>query len=407
MLNRTPTNTSNTINAYRKKRQQKGSFLMYGAIALVVIGFILLVVWMTRPGQPLGQYFATDTPTPTVTFTPTNTSTPTLTPTITETPTQTLTATPSGPFTYILQEGDTLPALAERFNLGPDGVLLILDNNPQIMEASGVYFVGQELTIPPPGTTRATTTPIPPNLSRGTRVEYQVLPGDTLAGIASKFNSTQEDIIKANPDLAEDVNNLQVGQSLQIPVNMVTATATLPPTSTPITPTVQGGQPTAAATTAASTTAAATPVAASGGTAACAFEENAQFVSQLQKLINDERAKAGLPALVINAQLTAAAKDHAVDMLCNNYLSHTGLDGSTPQDRVRKAGFTASLVVEDLYALHPAYGGNPQSAFDWWMADPASKADLLNPNTTAFGIAYVSSDKSLLGGYFVVVAAKP
>jgi predicted nucleic acid-binding Zn ribbon protein len=55
MLNRTPTNTSNTINAYRKKRQQKGPFLMYGAIALVVIGFILLVVWMTKTRPPLGN----------------------------------------------------------------------------------------------------------------------------------------------------------------------------------------------------------------------------------------------------------------------------------------------------------------------------------------------------------------
>jgi uncharacterized protein YkwD len=172
-----------------------------------------------------------------------------------------------------------------------------------------------------------------------------------------------------------------------------------------------GGQPTAAATTAASTAAAGTTPAATraagGGTASCAFEENAEFVSQLQKLINDERAKTGLPALTINAQLSTAAKDHATNMLCNNYLSHTGLDGSTPQSRAQKAGFTASLVVEDIYALHPAYGGNPQAAFSWWMSDPASKADLLNPNTTVVGIAYVSSDKSLLGGYFVVVSAKP
>jgi len=49
--------------------------MMYGAIALVVIGFILLVVWLTRSGQPLGQYFATDTPTATLTSTPTNTNT--------------------------------------------------------------------------------------------------------------------------------------------------------------------------------------------------------------------------------------------------------------------------------------------------------------------------------------------
>jgi uncharacterized protein YkwD len=110
--------------------------------------------------------------------------------------------------------------------------------------------------------------------------------------------------------------------------------------------------------------------------------------------------------LTVNAQLNAAAKAHATDMLCNNYLSHIGLNGSTPESRVKAAGFNASLVVEDLYALHPALGGNPQAAMNWWMSDPASKADLLNANTTVFGVAYLSSDKSLLGGYFVVESAK-
>ncbi len=386
---------------------------MYGAIALVVIGLILLIVWLMRPEQPLGQMFATDTPTPTLTFTPTNTATPTVTPTITETPTVTLTATPSGPFDYILKEGDTLPALAEKFNLGPDGVLLILDYNPKIMaENGGQYFVGDTLTIPPPGTKRATMTPVPADLPRGTKIEYQVLPGDTLAGIAAKFNSKTENILTANPTIGPDANTLKVGDRLQIPVNVVTTTATLPPTSTPVSPTVPGGQPTVAATTPAPAAAATavggtTPAAGNSGTATCAFEENADFVNQLQKLVNDERTKAGLPALILNAQLSAAAQAHAKDMLCTNSLGHVGSDGSTPQTRVQKAGFTASLVVEDVFALHPAYGGNPQAAVNWWMSDPTSKADLLNPNTTVFGVAYVSSEKSMLGGYFVVVSAKP
>ena len=372
---------------------------MYGAIALVVIGFILLVVWLTRPGQPLGQFFATETPTATITSTPTSTSTPTLTPTITETPTVTVTSTPSGPVDYTIQEGDSLDAIAQRFNLGPDGVLLIYNANLADMEANnGVIFVGQTITIPPPGSVLPTSTPIPANLPRGTRVEYRILPGDTLAGIAVRFNSLPEDIIEENN--IEDANALNVGDVLQIPVNLVTPTATLPSTSTPVTPTVEGGQPTAAATRAASTSA-------SGGTATCTLDENAQFVSQLQTLINGERTKAGLSALSVNAQLATAAKDHATDMLCNNYLSHISLDGSTPEDRVEAAGFNASLVLEDLYALHPAYGGNPQSALDWWMSDPASKADLLNADTTVFGIAYVSSEESLLGGYFVVISAKP
>jgi len=400
MLNRTPSNTSNTINSFRKKRQLKGQLLMYGAIALVVLGLILLIYWLTRPDQPLGQYFATDTPTATVTSTATNTSTPTLTATITETATITVTATPSEPFPYVVQEGDSLDALAQRFNLGPDGAQLIYFQNLALMEANGFIRAGDTIEIPLPGTILPTSTPIPSNLRPGTLIDHRVLPGETLAGIAFRFNSLADNIMEENG--ITDANALQAGQILKIPVNLVTPTPTLPATSTPVTPTVAGGQPTAAATTAASTSSSG-----AAASATCSFDENAQFVTQLQTLINDERTAAGLPALTVNAQLTTAAKNHAVEMLCNNYLSHTGLDDSTAEERVEAAGFSASLVLEDLYALHPAYGGNPQSAFDWWMTDPDSQANLLNANTTAVGISYVTSDESLLGGYFVVVSARP
>src|SRR5688572_1384368 len=402
MLKRPPSDTSNTINSFRKKRQQQGQFLMYGAIALVVLGLILLIYWLTRPEMPLGQYFATDTPTATVTSTVTNTATATLTATITETPTITLTATPSEPFLYTIQEGDSLEALSQRFNLGPDGPLLIYYQNQQVMEQNGgVIFVGQTITIPLPGSVLPTTTPIPPNLRAGTLIDYTVLPGDTLAGIAFKFNSIADNIIEENE--ITDPNALQSGDVLRIPVNLVTPTATLPSTSTPVSPTAPAGQ---ATSTPAAPAAATSAPGGTASTAACSFDENAQFVTQLQTLINEERTTAGLPALTVNTQLSTAAKDHAVDMLCNDYLSHIGLDGSTPEDRVREAGFTASLVLENLYALHPAYGGNPQSAFDWWMSDTDSEADLLNANTTVVGIAYVTSDDSLLGGYFVVIMAK-
>ena len=395
MLNRNPSNSSNVINSYRKRRQQKGPFLIYGAVALVVIGGIMLIIWLTGPGQPFSGLFPTETPTPTLTSTPTNTSAPTETPTTTLTSVPTVSPTPSEPFPYTIQEGDLLQTLAERFNLGDDGVLLIYDLNPAVRDSSGVIYVGQTILIPIPGTTRATSTPIPSNLGRGTKIEYSVLPGDTLAGIAAKFNSIEQNIIDENS--ITNANELQVGDVLQIPVNLVTATATLPSTSTPVSPTVAGGQPTAAATTAAGTSSVSEP-------AACAFEENAGFVTQLQTLINNERTSNSLSALTLNTQLSAAAKAHAADMLCYNYLSHTGLDSSTPETRVTAQGFTASLVVEDIYASQT---GNPQAALDWWMNDPAHRADLLNPNTTIFGIAYVTSEDSMLGGYFVVVSAKP
>ena len=405
MLNRTPNNTSNTINSFRKKRQQKGQLLMYGSIALVVLGLFLLIYWLTRPTQPLGQLFATDTPTSTVTATVTNTSTPTVTVTITETPTITVTAPPSEPFPYTIVEGDSLEALSQRFNLGPDGPLLIYYANQQTMEQNGgVIFVGQTITIPLPGSVLPTTTPIPASVRSGTLIEYTVLPGDTLAGIAFKFNSLVDNIIEENA--IEDANALNAGDVLQIPVNLVTPTATLPSTSTPVSPTAPAGQSTATSGSAATAAATSAPGGTSS-TASCSFDENAQFVTQLQTLINDARTEAGLPALTSNAQLATAAQDHAEDMLCNNYLSHVALDGSTPEERVQEAGFAASLVTENLYALHPAYGGNPQAAVEWWMSDTDARADLLNANTTVFGVAYVTADESLLGGYFVVVSASP
>jgi len=400
MLNRNPSNnTTNVINSFRKRRQQRGPFLVYGAIALAVIGLILLIVWLTGGSNaPLGGMFATDTPTPTLTFTPTNTSTPSLTPTVTLTPTETPTATPSGPFPYTVVEGDSLDAIAQKFNLGDDGILLILDQNPSIItDFAGVIFIGQTLLIPPPGTIRATSTPIPANLARGTLIEYRVLPGDTLAGIAAKFNSLEQNIIDENN--IENANALSVGDVLQIPVNLVTPTATLPPTSTPITPTIPGG--TATSTSGISVTG--TPIT----SGQCTYIESPSFVSELQNLINGERTANSLTALSVNQILATTAKAHAIDMICNDYLSHIGLNGSTPQTRLKVQGYNATLVFENLFARSPANGGNALAAFNYWMNDPAQRAEILNSGTTDLGIAYLSSENSLLGGYFVLITAKP
>src|SRR5215203_1302460 len=211
MLNRTPpsnNNTSNVLNSYRKRKQQRGPLLVYGAAALVVIGLIVLAFWLLgSEDKPLSGLFATDTPTATLTLTPTTTATPSITPTITETPTITITPTPTGDLAYTIIEGDTLQGIAEKFNLGDDGVLLILESNPEIMATGGIYFVGQTIKVPPAGTVLKTATPLPANLGRGARIEYQVLPGDTLAGIAAKFNSLEADIITLNN--IENANALQ------------------------------------------------------------------------------------------------------------------------------------------------------------------------------------------------------
>jgi len=222
-----------------------------------------------------------------------------------------------------------------------------------------------------------------------------------LAGIAAKFNSTEEKIIEEND--IDNANALQVGQVLKIPVNLITPTPTLPPTSTPITPTIPG-QPTATATpTSNGITVTGTAIT----VGECTFTESQSFVADLLNLINNERTSQGVPALKVNTKLTTAAQKHAADMICNDYLSHISFNGSSPQSRVQSAGYTASLVNEHLFALSPLNGGTPLAAFNWWMNNSTERAQLLDATLTEIGIAYVSSDESMLGGYFVVVTAKP
>lgn len=238
-----PSSIQSTI-ANRRKRQRFGPQL-FGLVAILFVigGLIVLGKTLIGPGKPISNMFASDTPTPTLTYTPTPTSTPTLTPTETATPTITLTPTAGAPFEYTIQEGDYLSSIAVKFNLGDTGIPLILLLNPfttdganhSIDPTTQIVYPNQVIWIPNPDMQLPTATPVSPDLPRGTKVPYTVQAGDTLGGIAAKFNSTEEAIIAEN-DL-EDPNALYVGQQLIIPVNLVTSTPTRPPTSTPITAT--------------------------------------------------------------------------------------------------------------------------------------------------------------------------
>lgn len=243
----------NVISAYRKKRQQSSILFVYGAAGLLVLaGVALIIIWLTGPSKPLSAVFATKTPTPTLTFTPTKTALATNTPTVTATFTQTSTSTPSGPYLYTVQQGDSLQAISDKRSLGTDGIRLILMLNPYdqasgsgIDQTTQLIFPGEQIWLPNPDLKYPTDTPVPPSLAHGTKINYIVSSGDTLAVVASKFNSTVEDIVKENK--LTDANSIFVGQTLVIPVNLVTATATRPPTSTPRTP-QPGFTPTAAST---------------------------------------------------------------------------------------------------------------------------------------------------------------
>ena len=79
-------------------------------------------------------------------------------------------------------------------------------------------------------TTLPTATPLPADLPAGTILDYTVQSGDTLQIIASKMNSTIEDITARNK--FDDINVLIPGVVIKVRYGIVTPTPTFAPTST-------------------------------------------------------------------------------------------------------------------------------------------------------------------------------
>lgn len=218
----------------RERRRQQSRPFWVGALAILLLGagLIALLVWLFGGGGPSLSLslFATDTPTPTLSPTPTMTLPASATPTITPTSPPSATATASAPFTYRVQEGDFLSTIAEQFALGDDGVALILLLNTDLDQCNPIILIGDELLIPNPAMELPTPTIVSLDISPATETTYIIQPGDTVAYIASLFNSTEEDILERNE--IEDANLIQAGVCITVRMNLVLPSATPPPAAT-------------------------------------------------------------------------------------------------------------------------------------------------------------------------------
>ena len=67
---------------------------------------------------------------------------------------------------------------------------------------------------------------------------------------------------------------------------------------------------------------------------------SADAVTYALNQINASRSAYGLGPLVLSSAISAVSAAHAWDQLENGYFSHTGLNGSTPEDRLRAAGIS-------------------------------------------------------------------
>lgn len=150
------------------------------------------------------------------------------------------------------------------------------------------------------------------------------------------------------------------------------------------------------------------PSTAPGSSGDCSAAEMTSFENQVLSLINSARESAGLPALTLSSQLTAAALRHSQDMACADFVDHTGSDGSTWYDRVASNGYANySSARENIYVGDPDFGGTPDGAFTWWMNSQVHRDNILNATISEIGVGYVYYSDSTYGGYFTVVFARP
>jgi uncharacterized protein YkwD len=105
-----------------------------------------------------------------------------------------------------------------------------------------------------------------------------------------------------------------------------------------------------------------------------------EFELEVWRLVNQERAANGLPALAWASELWCAARAHSVDMATYNCFSHYGcLDNSAFWERIARCGYQLATGGENIGGGFPS----PASVVQGWMASSGHRANILNPNLPA------------------------
>ncbi|MEI6378458.1 MAG: CAP domain-containing protein [Candidatus Falkowbacteria bacterium] len=107
---------------------------------------------------------------------------------------------------------------------------------------------------------------------------------------------------------------------------------------------------------------------------------------QVVKLTNEQRAKAGVGALVVDKKLEQGAYNKAQDMIINQYFAHT-----SPQDLslaywLKKVGYHYMVAGENL-----AMGfTDAPSMMEAWEKSPTHFANIIDPDYSQIGVAMQS-----------------
>jgi uncharacterized protein YkwD len=165
-------------------------------------------------------------------------------------------------------------------------------------------------------------------------------------------------------------------------------------------------------TPAVATAAAAAPIRAAAPLTRIAAAPAPINASRVLQLVNAARAHGALcgsrsfapvAPVHLSEQLADVAYGHATDMAEHNYFEHEDLQGRTPADRVKAAGYAEKLVGENI-----AYG--PTSADEvvqGWLDSPGHCENIMDPRFAEMGIAYAPGRVQRHGLYWVQLLVAP
>ncbi len=111
--------------------------------------------------------------------------------------------------------------------------------------------------------------------------------------------------------------------------------------------------------------------------------EAAQWRDEVLRLVNVERARAGLNPVVHNQTLEDQAIEYACEMIHYDFFAHVNpVTGSQLQDRAAEFGYDYRMIGENLAAGQ----SSPEQVMSQWMASEGHRDNILNPDFTELGV---------------------
>lgn len=115
------------------------------------------------------------------------------------------------------------------------------------------------------------------------------------------------------------------------------------------------------------------------------------YEREVVRLVNIERAKYGLAALLLREDLCHYARIKSQDMHDSGYFSHTSPNYGSPFDMMQSFGITYSHAGENIAMGY----STPEAVVQAWMNSEGHRANIFSSSYTSLGVGYVAD-----GGYW-------